>query len=320
MMVKQSPIRLAKKDHVVHFYDADEDLVGLVGSYLSAALLDGDAVVVAATPDHIASLSSAIAGAGVDVRAEVDAGSLLMFEASELLDRFMVDGLPSPEAFDAAVGSVVRELAATERPVRAFGEMVSVLWDRGNPAGAVELERLWNDLRDSIPFALFCGYPRSLVAGGDSADAFAEVCALHSHVLEGAPMPSGADSSRRFMANPHAARRARRFVEATVADWKLDEVRDVAVLAAGELAANAVMHAGGDFTISLKRLPGRLRLMVGDTKPRRVTPLQPPKFAVGGRGLSIVTALADAWGCDIRDTGKIIWADFRGSVSPPTEA
>lgn len=320
MMVKQSPIRLAEKDHVVHFYDAEQDLVALVGSYLSAAVLDGDAVIVIATPDHVTALTAAMSAAGVDTEAKEDGGDLVLVDADEVLARFMVGDMPSAEAFDSVVGGLVRRVAATERPVRAFGEMVALLWARGNPAGAAELERLWNGLRDSTPFALFCGYPRSLVAGTEEADAFAEVCALHSHVLDGAPLPAGAESSKRFMANPHAARRARRFVEATVAAWNLDELRDAAVLAAGELAANAVMHAGGDFTISLKRLPGRLRLMVGDSTLRPVERREAPPMATSGRGLSIVAALADAWGCEVRDTGKIIWADFRRSASPAVKA
>lgn len=30
-----------------------------------------------------------------------------------------------------------------------------------------------------------------------------------------------------------------------------------------------------------------------------------------GRGLAIVSRLADAWGVDAADTGKAVWAEFR---------
>ena len=310
--MQESPIRLASGDHVVQFYDGEEDLVALVGSYLSAAVLEGETVVAIASRDHLPVLEAAMTDCGVDVEGACREGSLQLLEAEWALSRFMIDGMPSPGAFDSSVGSLVRKAAGRERPVRAFGEMVALLWAEGNQAGAIELERLWNGLQDQAPFSLFCGYPRSLVATGSSAESFGQVCELHTHVIEGAPLPSGAESAWRFVSSPEAARRARRFVENTVSDWELDEVLDVAVIAAGELAANAVMHAGGDFTIGLVRLPDRLRLMVGDPRPQPVVPRDPPAMAIGGRGLAMIDSIADDWGCEVQQGGKVIWADFRG--------
>lgn len=319
-MTQESPIRLAPGDHVVQFYDGEEDLVALVGSYLSAAVQDGDTVIAIASRAHIPVLEAAMAGCGVDVEGACQDGLLEFIGAEEALSWFMVDGMPSPEAFDASVGSAVRKAAGRGRPVRAFGEMVALLWAEGNHAGAVELERLWNGLQDQAPFSLFCGYPRSLMAAGTSAESFGEVCELHTHVLEGAPLPREAESSWRFVSSPEAARRARRFVEDTVADWGLDGVLDLAVIAAGELAANAVMHAGGDFTIGLRRLPDRLRLIVGDPRPHPVAPKDPPVTAIGGRGLAMVATLADDWGCELKDGGKVIWADFLSAADPRSSA
>lgn len=310
-LIEETPIRLASGDHVVQFYDGEEDLVVLVGSYLSTAVLDGETVIAIASGDHLPHLAAAMADCGVDLETARRAGTIELLDAQETLGRFMVDGIPSPDAFDSVVGELVRQSASTGRPVRAFGEMVALLWAEGNSTGAVELERLWNDLQDRTPFALFCGYPRSLVAAGDSAESFGEVCRLHSHVLQGAPVPAGAEASWRFVASPEAARRARRFVEATISDWGMDDLLDLAVIAAGELAANAAVHAGGDFTVGLLRLADRLRLMVGDPRPRSVTPKDPPAMATGGRGLPIVAAIADDWGCELQEDGKVIWADFR---------
>ena len=312
--MQESPIRLASGDHVVQFYDGEEDLLALVGSYLSAAVLDGEAVIAIASGDHIPVLTAALEDCGADVEGARGGGVFEILDAGEVLSRFMVDGMPSPEAFDSSVGVLVRAAAATGRPVRAFGEMVALLWAEGNQAAAVELERLWNGLQQETPFALFCGYPMHLMAAGTSAESFGEVCHLHSQVLEGAPVPTGAESSWRFVASPQAARRARRYVEATVADWELDEILDAAVIAAGELAANAAVHAGGDFTIGLLRLPDRLRLMVGDPRPHPVAPKDPPVMSVGGRGLAIVATIADDWGCELQEGGKVIWADFRSSA------
>ena len=298
---------------MVHFYDTEKDLVALVGSYLSAATLGGDAVAVIGTAGHLSAFRSAMAAAGVDVGAATEDSRLILLDADEMLSRFMVGGSPSPAAFDDTVGALIRDMVGSGRPVRAYGEMVARLWADGNASGAIELERLWNGLGESAPFALFCAYPRTLMSGDEGADGFGEVCALHSRVLAAAPVPPGVDTTWRFPASPEAARRARHLVDSTVSEWALHDVRDAAVLAAAELAANAVLHAEGDFTVSLARLPGRrVRLLVGDTEAERVAPTETPTLAVNGRGLSIVEALADDWGCDLQDGGKVVWAEFSG--------
>ena len=46
------------------------------------------------------------------------------------------------------------------RRVRAFGEMVAVMWARGEQGATVRLEHLWHRLCQSEAFSLFCAYPR----------------------------------------------------------------------------------------------------------------------------------------------------------------
>ncbi len=48
------------------------------------------------------------------------------------------------------------------RRVRAFGEMVAVLWDQGQNAATVRLEHLWHKLcPEEKDFSLFCTYPKA---------------------------------------------------------------------------------------------------------------------------------------------------------------
>jgi anti-sigma regulatory factor (Ser/Thr protein kinase) len=117
-------------------------------------------------------------------------------------------------------------------------------------------------------------------------------------------------------------------VSETLAGWSLAQVEDDALLAAAELATNAVLHAGGDFTVGLSRREGAVRLMVGDRSDVPVHSDQLP-FAghglpdgdtlglrTGGRGLPIVATVADRWGCELTGVGKIVWAD----LGVPTDA
>ena len=61
-----------------------------------------------------------------------------------------------------------------------YGEMVGLLWDRGQAVAAMRLEDFWNELAMDLPFTLLCGYRTN-----DSSDltSFEGVCGLHSHVV-----------------------------------------------------------------------------------------------------------------------------------------
>ena len=71
-----------------------------------------------------------------------------------------------------------------DRKVRAFGEMVSVLWCDGHCAAAAALETLWNKLQAAEELPLFCAYPRSVFTNQASAS-IQGVCALHTRVIPG---------------------------------------------------------------------------------------------------------------------------------------
>ena len=98
----------------------------------------------------------------------------------------MVKGLPDRELFFNTVGKIVdtAKQAAwnAQRGLTAFGEMVAVLWEKGNYSGALQLEALWNELLNERAFHLHCAYPKWLFPerGGELA---AAICESHSHVI-----------------------------------------------------------------------------------------------------------------------------------------
>ena len=67
------------------------------------------------------------------------------------------------------------------RPVRAFGEMVALLWARGDNAATIRLEHLWQTLCLAQGFSLFCAYPRSGFTQ-DAGDSIRQICETHSQV------------------------------------------------------------------------------------------------------------------------------------------
>ncbi len=133
-------------EHVVQFYDGDADLIRAVGDYLTRAVSEGEAAIVIATEEHRQAFEAELVGGGIDVARAVADGSLVWLDAAQTLATFMREGVVDAARFRAGLSPVVRRAQHGGRPVKAYGEMVALLWDAGDVLGAIEVEKLWNDL------------------------------------------------------------------------------------------------------------------------------------------------------------------------------
>ena len=166
-----------------------------------------------ATPGHCAGFEARLAAGGVDVGAARRGGSLVCLDATRV-----APGLTQPAGrIDlAAFGTQFRPaiLAAGEAPgpVRVYGEVVALLWAAGQVNAALELEGLWNELGQQIPFSLLCGYPRDLVESSQHQGAVADICRLHTAVvgrsITGAPVTGAPVSSPSVNGDPGPAQSA----------------------------------------------------------------------------------------------------------------
>ncbi|MFH8791933.1 ATP-binding protein [Streptomyces sp. NPDC017941] len=117
---------------------------------------------------------------------------------------------------------------------------------------------------------------------------------------------------------------ARAFAGMALAIWGVQgEAADAVVLCVSELTTNALLHGvppGRGYLLRIGKAGTAVRVEVhdsGDGRPRLA------KGGVGesGRGLLLVSALADKWGVEPRDPGKVVWAEFThvsGATPPPT--
>ena len=119
---------------------------------------------------------------------------------------------------------------------------------------------------------------------------------------------------------PHAAkvRDIRQFALETITRWGgLEHVADPVLLIVSELVTNVIRHATGHHaTVRLERHQDRLVVAVidPDATPPRLTRAAPDDE--GGRGLSLVEALADRWGTrHLAAGGKLVWCEL---VTSPT--
>jgi MEDS: MEthanogen/methylotroph, DcmR Sensory domain len=181
--------------HFVQFYKADEPLLNRnVGNFLWDGLLRGDGLLVIATRQRRESLSSHLSRLGADVALARQEGQLAMLDARDVLARFMVNGQPDWDLFQAAIGDAL-QLArprVANATISAYGEMVGVLWEAGETEAAIRLEDCWNRLLHCGGITLFCGYPIDVFANDFESGRLHDVLCAHSKIL-----PTGANGDLR---------------------------------------------------------------------------------------------------------------------------
>jgi len=172
-------------EHLVQIYQDDGVFLDSLEGFVSGGILAGDGVVVIATPLHLASLETRLAGRGIDLASAIAANQYLSLEAEATLAKFMISGWPDEILFERFVTDILATAKGEGRRVRAFGEMVAVLWAQGNNGATVRLEHLWHRLCREQSFSLFCAYPKSGFTL-DASDSIKEICEAHSRVVPSA--------------------------------------------------------------------------------------------------------------------------------------
>ncbi len=178
-----------KRSHSVHFYSDDAFLLDALSRFIGTALGAGDGALVIATKPHRDGLAQRLQARGLDISNPIKHGRYIPLDAEETLAKFMRDGMPDRDLFFGVMGGIVERLsnggAAEARPISAFGEMVAILWSKGNAEAAIRLEQLWNDLAQIHFFSLRCAYPLAGFDQHDHATPFLKICAEHSAVIPG---------------------------------------------------------------------------------------------------------------------------------------
>jgi PAS domain S-box-containing protein len=172
-------------EHLVQFYEDEHYLASVVGQFVGHGLAACESAVIIATPEHRRAFTEELAARGHDVEAAQASGRLVLVDARECLGRFMVGTKPDPSRFVETIEQRIRAARAQSEHarVRAYGEMVDLLWRDGNSDGALLLEELWNELGRRHSFTLLCAYVMGNFLKSEDAIAFAEVCRTHSDVF-----------------------------------------------------------------------------------------------------------------------------------------
>lgn len=171
--------------HDVQFYDGEDFLAREVAKFLAEGIRAGQPLIIIATESHRRQFARRLRELGFDADEYYFGSNTLWLDASNTLRAIMEDGMPNRELFEATLGTVFDRVLAKRSylVVRAYGEMVDLLWKDGNVEGAIALEEMWNALAARYSFTLLCAYSMGNFSEEAHTASFQRICGQHTHAL-----------------------------------------------------------------------------------------------------------------------------------------
>jgi hypothetical protein len=168
--------------HIVFPYTHESHWLEAVTLFASAGLGKNEAVLLVTTTEHAAILRTRLVEEGFDMHALERSGQLVWGDAAELLSTFVFDGIVDELVFKNKIANMIQTAmfsGGINRPVRVFGEMVSLMWT-DNPHATERLEQLWNDVIAAHKVPLLCAYA---LAGSKATQLPQSLVTCHSHAI-----------------------------------------------------------------------------------------------------------------------------------------
>jgi hypothetical protein len=173
---------MAPCDHIVQIYGDDSVFLDGLEGFVGNALRVGESAIVIATATHLHALEKRMRDHGIDVERARNENRYIDRLAEDTLERFMVDGWPDEALFKQCVSELLAlGRGPNHRKIRAFGEMVAILWARGKVAATLQLEMMWTRFCETQQFPLFCAYPKESFTK-NAAESMVDICRAHSRV------------------------------------------------------------------------------------------------------------------------------------------
>lgn len=196
-----SPGSAPEWDHDALLYEDDDALSDSVAEFLFDGFRLGDPLVVLCTRARRDSLIKRFAASGLDWNEARRSRRIQWTDARTMLESIMIGRVPDGARFRSYIGDMIREGLGGGAPppgdraggagiaprVRAYGELVDLLWRDGDDRGALLIEDLWNDLAGSYTFSLLCAYSRGNLYRESGRRSWSEVCQRHARVRQVGP-------------------------------------------------------------------------------------------------------------------------------------
>jgi hypothetical protein len=172
-------------DHIVQLYQDHDFLNRAVCRFAGAALANGEGIILVPTLAHWNAIRPRLEAEGVNVAAARDRGQLTVIDADEFLPRFMSNAMPDSPVFLGLAADVIGQARAGGhyQKVRWWGEMVNVLWERGDVAASMNLEDMFDQLAHKHDIAIFCSFLMDNFNGEVHARMLPRLGTNHSHLI-----------------------------------------------------------------------------------------------------------------------------------------
>lgn len=180
--------RADPEEHVVQLYGGDDQLLARnVSRYLAEGLRKGDGLVLIATGQHADLILRQLNEECVGVSQALDDRRFVVLDARATLNQFLLNGTPDQSLFRDVVGTVLHDVQnrSLSGRLRAFGEMVGLLWMEGQQPAAIRLEEYWNELLSGSQCSLFCAYPIDIFDSASPTEGLQSVLGAHTHAYAG---------------------------------------------------------------------------------------------------------------------------------------
>jgi hypothetical protein len=175
-------IEAPARRHFAQLYRDLDPLGRAVSTFIETGLQRGNALLVTATSTNTDVILGTLKNSGVDPLACRRTGQLTVIDADAMLGRFMRGDLPDWNDFRSAMGAVLEEVQHFGgAAIRAFGEMVNLLWRDGLVPAAIQLEKYLNALSEEFSLSRYCAY--LLDSKEREPSALHDVCCEHSDVI-----------------------------------------------------------------------------------------------------------------------------------------
>ena len=173
------------RDHIVQLYQDQQFLNRAVCRFAASALANGEGVILVPTAAHWDAFRPRLEAEGVNVTAAQECGQLTVVDADTLLPQFMRDAMPEAPVFLGLAGDVIAKARGGGRypKVRWWGEMVNVLWERGEVAASMDLEDQFDRLAHQHEIAIFCSFVMDNFDGEVHTRLLPRLGQNHSHLI-----------------------------------------------------------------------------------------------------------------------------------------
>jgi len=170
--------------HAVQFHGDDDDWLDGVTEALIGALHRGDIIATVLIESNRHAVTRRMAARGWNLADLETQNRYLVFDADEAAKQVMRDGRPHVDSIAAMVAVLenarLSSAAGSRSQVTLIGEIAGVLCRRGDFDGALELERLWDELTASLPILTICAYPTACFHDDRAQVVVSDISAHHS--------------------------------------------------------------------------------------------------------------------------------------------